>query len=172
MTQLIVTHLISAVVGGFLGYFYATWVSRKTREGHRGAIDLTVVVYVALAVALVLIGAGTIRNQNSLNEVLDSRRDTQVCMENLTTDLVAALDQRTSLTSRTARADRAQNEAFLKIATLSLRTKNPPTLAESRAAVKDYETKLRHWLDLLEKQANRRDDNPYPTTADYRECIG
>lgn len=116
---------------------------------------------------LIVLAFFTVLQSVSLRHEDKRQRD---CVENYLTDTIDSLNERTTYTSEVADADRAQNEAFLKIAELSLRVKNPPPMEEQVAVVKAYRNKLRTYLALQTKAQKARVQNPYPTREEFREC--
>jgi hypothetical protein len=143
-------------------------MNERTERLGKTAIGGTALFAVVLLTALSAIFSGFVNARlQSTNETL---KDVNRCTEKVLGTVIVALNQRTQYNSDIARADRAQNEAFSKIVTISL--KKPPVDKEkARKIVSDYGEKLNTYIGLVNKQSKIQDNNPYPDIQDYQHCI-
>lgn len=92
------------------------------------------------------------------------------CTEKVTSELVIALQERTSLSTDLSIADTAQNLAFrdLMVAVLTVPQQPPNKL---RIIFQDYVDKLNTYLGLQEQQRQAQRQHPLPKEIDYKKCL-
>lgn len=124
-----------------------------------------------LIVVVALIGFQATANQQAdLNE-------SQSCTEGFLAATVKVLESRTSTTSEVSRADRDQQEYWSDYIQWPLdqalkgTAQDPAVAQENINRVRTYGKKVQAYLDAVRKQQESREDNPYPSREQYRNCL-
>lgn len=136
-----------------------------------GAISASFSGVALLLVVLLTASAATLAgvNQNRVTGLLHDAEKERACTSSVIGAIIDTLGERSTLTSDISQADKAQNKAFEKIVGLSIT--GPTSRKQSLRVLKDYQTKLTRYLDLIEEAQAKRNNNPYPEREDYSECL-
>ena len=135
-------------------------------NGNRALNLLTGVVVILVAIGMA--GVSILQNQR-VSRIADRADDRAACTTDVLSDLLRAVNERTSYTEELATANIDQLQAFAALVEASLR-RPPPDRQESRHIVTDYRDALDAYLDLAAQAKAQRKEYPYPTVAAIRAC--
>lgn len=141
-------------------------IMKSKEESGKVNINQVALILVVLLVAFSAFASGVASTRVKSNQ--EDIKQSQACSENILSNVIRTLNERTSYSSEVNRADQAQNEMLLDLArTLS----GNPGKDEVVEAVNSYSKKLKKYLNTIKKSQETREDNPYPEVDDYRECL-
>lgn len=141
-------------------------IMKNEKESGKINVNQVALVLVVLLVAssAFLSGVASTRVKHNQEDI----RQSQSCSEDVLSNVIRTLNDRTSYSSEVNQADQAQNEMLLDLVkTLS----GDPSSDEVIKVVTNYSKKLRKYLNTIKKSQETREDNPYPEVDDYRECL-
>lgn len=128
---------------------------------------------VALFLVVMLSLVASFQSQATSHRVQESAvRDARVleCNSEFLGKIILALNERT--TYSTGQADSNVDLQQAEFELMKQIIKKPPlTSAEKEEAIRQYLIRLRAFLDLSEKTANKQEANQYPTLDDFNLCV-
>lgn len=112
--------------------------------------------------------------QQQITQLVSQMAKQQQCTEQFLSSTVEAASERTSLTPALNAADAERIKSQGKLIAFLVQANQHPESVDAKQytiVLTDYFEKLQEYLDLLNRQDNKQQLNPYPTKADYRTCL-
>lgn len=145
----------------------------QQKRDERGAVSMSTVGAVALALVVLMTAAAAWNSGVSASrsqDALDQQKRTSTCTRSILSDLVVAVNERTTYAGEQLRTNidlqRAQSEFLGTILA------DPPASETARAAaLRNYFNELTDFVQVNGKAASKAEENPYPKIAEYEACL-